>query len=88
MRGKTELRRNISGIQEAFISNEFKQEQEQKTKDQFDEVVDHMRIAMPPHLKVSAAHRMVGQSAKLVDKALEVHGPRTPPETSAMERLR
>ena len=30
-----------------------------------------MRLAMPPHLKVAAAHRRVAQSATIVDKALE-----------------
>ena len=30
-----------------------------------------MRLAMPPHLKVAAAHRRVAQSANIVDKALE-----------------
>ena len=34
-----------------------------------------MRLAMPPHLNVAAAHRRVAQSAKIVDKALQAKLP-------------
>ena len=38
---------------------------------QLEDCADKMRLAMPPHLKVAAAHRRVAQSANIVDKALE-----------------
>ena len=67
------LQIDLIGIKKASVSNELKKEQEKHIKRQLEECAYKMRLAMPPHLKVAAAHRRVAQSAKIVGKALEAN---------------